>query len=144
MAVLEKMGTPPETIKEITDVSGKIRKMRFRETKLFKSSNLGRAAVAISPDIVDISAPDADDSSNTVGVSVIGNSGTVIRGPLGITGTPSTIRIAGMWKFNDVLLSAAPSTILTPIPVLRFSLPLSSVADFFQTATAIGAVAGLI
>jgi len=143
MAVLEKLN-PPETIQELTDLAGKIRRLRYTETKLLKASDTARAAIALTPDIIDISAPDADDSTKTVGISVIGQSGTVIRGPAGLTTTPGNIRIAGLWKLNDLLLSAAPSTILTPIPVLRFSLPMDAVKNFVQVAKIQTALAGVV
>ena len=147
MAILERLGTKEELDdardQTIRDINGKLRKLRFKETKLIKTPS-GRAAVMVSPDIIDLSAPSKDDDSSTVGVSVIGGSGTVIRGPIGITGVPSDIRIAGMWKFNDVLLSAAPSTILTPIPVLRFVLPFGNIQEFAKVATQLGALGGVI
>lgn len=136
--VLDKLAAQ-ESI-SITDVAGQIRQLRFTECKLIKASNTGKAAIMISPDIIDISAPDRDDAGKTVGVSVVGNSGTVIRGPIGITGVPSDIRISALWKFNDLLLACMPSTIMTPIPVLRFSLPLGSVNAFIQATAAITAL----
>ena len=128
---------------ETPDISSKIRKLRFVECKLLKASNTAKAAIMLSPEIIDISAPDSDNGANTVGISVIGGTGTVgtvIRGPLGLTAMPSKVRIGAMWRLNDVLLSGAPSTIMTPIPVLRFSLPLENVASLVQTITTIAAV----
>ncbi len=144
MAVLDKLRTSKEEQERtIKDVAGSMRKLRYTETKLLKASPSGRAAIMISPDIVDISAPDTDDAKSTVGISVIGKSGTVIRGPVGFTSNPGELRIAGMWTFNDLLLSGAPSTILTPISVLRFSLPLADVQELLTTTMAIGALAVL-
>lgn len=144
MAVLERLKTSKEEQEaSLKDLAGRMRKLRYTETKLFKASPTGRAAIMISPDIVDISAPDADNSKSTVGISVIGKSGTVVRGPVGFTANPGEIRIAGMWTLNDVLLSCAPSTILTPVPVLRFSLPLANVQELVTTTLAIGALAAL-
>ncbi len=136
--VLDKLAAQ-DSIK-IRDIAGQIRELRFTECKLIKASNTGKAAIMISPDIIDISAPDRDDSNKTVGISVVGNSGTVIRGPVGFAGVPSDIRISALWKFNDLLLSCMPSTIMTPIPVLRFSLPLGGVNDFIQAMAAITAL----
>jgi len=144
MAVLEKLKTSKdEQNQTMKDLAGKMRKLRYTESKLIKASPSGRAAIMISPDIIDLSAPDTDDAKSTVGISVIGKTGTVLRGPLGLTASPGEIRIAGMWAFNDMLLSAAPSTILTPIPVLRFSLPLGDVQELLTTTIAIGALAAL-
>jgi hypothetical protein len=145
MAVLEKLETSQEERDQtIRDVASKMRKLRYTETKLLKASATARAAIMLSPDVVDISAPNKDDTNGTVGLSVVGKAGTVIRGPLGLTTTPGEIRIAGMWTMNDMLLSAAPSTILTPIPVLRFSLPMADIQELITTTIAIGALAALV
>jgi len=111
---------------------------RFRRTRILKAARDTPAAIAISPKRIDISAADSYDSAAPQGISVIGGVGTVIRGPLGFTGTPSDIRFAGIWKMNDVMLSAVPSTILTPVPVLRFSLPSESLVQLFQTVNIFG------
>lgn len=145
--ILEKLMESGDVKREsettIRDLNGRLRKLRHKECKLIKASDSGSAAILVSPDMIDISAPDRDDSANTIGVSVVAKSGVVLRGPVGFTGTPSNIRIGGLWKFNDVLLSAAPSTILTPIPVLRFALPMSNLMEFIQVAQVIGATAGV-
>lgn len=142
-STLEKMGTPPKTVEELSDFSSRQRSIPYTQSKLLKASDSARAAVMLSPDKIDISAADKEDSLNTSGVSVIGKIGTVIRGKVGFSGVPSDIRIAGLWKFNDILLSAQPSTIMTPISVLKFSLPLESVKEFITTAISIGAMAGV-
>lgn len=145
MAVLDRLETTKAEM-DITlrDVAGRMRRLRYTETKLFKASPTARAAIMLSPDIIDLSAPNKDDTNGTVGLSVIGRSGTVIRGPVGLTTTPGEIRIAGMWTFNDMLLSGAPSTILTPISVLKFSLPMEDVQELIATTIAIGALAALV
>ena len=43
--------------------------------------------------------------------------------------SPSDIRIAGNWVFNDHLVSTLPSTIVTPMPVLTTSYPIAGVAN---------------
>lgn len=145
MAVLDKLKTTKEERDAtLRDVAGRMRRLRYTETKLFKASPTARAAIMLSPDIIDISAPNKDDTNGTVGLSVIGKTGTVIRGPLGLTTTPGEIRVAGMWTFNDMLLSAAPSTILTPIPVLRFSLPMSDIQELITMTISMGTLAALI
>ena len=141
MAILEKLKRSPEEQEAyLEDFSGKMRKLRYVETRLLKASPTARAAIMLAPDIIDISAPDRDDAKNTIGVSVIGRTGVVLRGPVGMTGLPNEIRIGGMWVFNNVLLSGAPSTILTPISVLKFSLPLAEVQEMASTAIALGAI----
>ena len=116
---------------------------RSRVTKIIKAGTGRSAAIAVSPEIIDLSAPGAPDE-DPIGVSVVGGSGTVLRGPVGFTNTPGEIRIAGFWVLNDLLLSAAPSTVITPIPVMRFSPPLESVAKHIASAAVIAAMVGII
>ena len=50
----------------------------------------------------------------------INDTKTTISGPIHFASDPNEIQIAGFWKFNDELLTCLPSTLYTPIPVLRF------------------------
>lgn len=116
---------------------------RSRKTKLIKAASGASAAIAVTPELIDLSAPGSPDE-DPIGISVVGGTGTVIRGPVGFTNRPGEIRIAGFWVLNDLLLSAAPSTIITPIPVMRFSPPLESVAKYMTNAAVIAALGGII
>lgn len=51
---------------------------------------------------------------------IISDYGTIIKGKTHLADTPSNIRINGFWVFNDDLLTTLPSTIYTPIPVLKY------------------------
>lgn len=53
---------------------------------------------------------------------------------------PSDIRIAGMWTFNDSIVSTLPSTIVTPIPVLSSSQPISGVANITSMVAQLSAL----
>jgi len=53
---------------------------------------------------------------------------------------PSDIRIGGMWTFNDAIVSTLPSTIVTPIPVLSSSQPLSGVANITSMVAQLSAL----
>lgn len=114
---------------------------RYSRTKLIKAGTGSAATIAIAPEVIDISAP-ANENGDPTGISVIAGKGVVIRGPVGFTENPSSIKIAGMWRLNDLLLSSAPSTLLTPIPVLIFSPPLASVGEFIKSTAAIAAITG--
>ena len=116
---------------------------RSRQTKLIKASSGRSAAIAVTPNLIDISAPETDRGQPN-GVSVVGSAGTVLRGPVGFTNSPGGIRINGMWKMNDLLLSAAPSTIMTPIPVLLFSPPMESIAKYMASTDVIAAMVGIL
>ena len=66
------------------------------------------------------------DSSGEYGVMVSDLYGTSIAGPLSILASPDQIRIAGLWKVNPLVITSLPSTLYTPIPWLRQSIPSSS------------------
>jgi hypothetical protein len=146
MAVLENLeerARSAETEDQLA-VLVKIRnRPRGRRTRLLKGGSGATGCVAIGTNIVDISTPEAEDAE-PLGVSVVGGTGTVLRGPVGFTNSPSSIRIAGLWVLNDLLLSAAPSTIMTPIPVMQFSPPLEAVALYVKTTAVVAAMAGLL
>lgn len=146
MAILDKIESSvrSENQEEQLEQMVKLRnRPRSRTTKLIKAASGRTATVAISPEIIDLSAPDSSDGE-PIGISVVGGAGTVLRGPVSFTNSPSEIRIAGLWVLNDLLLSATPSTIMTPIPVLRFSPPLESVASYAKNAAVIAAMSGII
>jgi hypothetical protein len=71
--------------------------------------------------------------------------GNVITGPTSFSAQPHEIRMSGIMTFHPLLLSGFPSTIVTPIPTLQWSLPTGSmlapiVKDAALIATLLGAV----
>ena len=137
---IQKDATSGSTDSKLEDMV-RIRNRPLQARKLIKAASGATAAIAVAPNFIDISAPTGPDGQPT-GLSVIGSVGTVIRGRLGLTASPGEIRIGGLWVLNDFLLSAAPSTIMTPIPVLRFSPPLEEVALHMTNLTVIAALLG--
>lgn len=66
--------------------------------------------------------------------------GVIVKGRTAFTGMPSDIQIGGLWKFNNQLLSTIPSTIMSPVSVLDFQLPMKNLFQFFRRlATDLGA-----
>ncbi len=145
MSALEKITKGGDEEREAKmERLGKLRnRPRSRQTKLIKASSGRSAAIAVTPSLIDISAPDTDKGA-PMGISVVAGAGTVLRGSVGFTGSPGEIRINGMWKMNNLLLSAAPSTIMTPIPTLLFSPPMESIAKHMASAAVIAAIVGVL
>tara|TARA_R110002126_G_scaffold183202_7_gene331763 strand:+ start:386 stop:847 length:462 start_codon:yes stop_codon:yes gene_type:complete len=112
-----------------------------RKTKILRAGKDTKACIAISPNLIDLSAPKGVDNE-PIGISVVGGEGIIIRGRVGLTASPGEIRIGGLWVMNDLLLSATPSTIVTPIPVMRFSPPLESIAKLAASFAIIGVLIG--
>jgi predicted nucleic acid-binding protein len=63
-------------------------------------------------------------SSHYKNAVVVNEYKTTIVGPIHLSPNPSEIQISGYWKFNDEILTCLPSTLYTPIPVLKFREPL--------------------
>ena len=90
--------------------------------KVWKSSLTAKAGMSISDDTATMQGS----KDNYI---VMNGDGTYHGGKHSFICAPSDIRIGGMWVFNDQLVSTLPSTIITPLPVLKQSYPLSGVAN---------------
>lgn len=103
-----------------------------------------------------LAAPDApivevdDDGASMRGSSNNGfysyrEFGNIITGPTSFSAQPHEIKMSGIMNFHPLLLSGFPSTIVTPIPTLQWSLPTGSmlgpiVKDIALIGTLIGAL----
>lgn len=68
-------------------------------------------------------------AAGEMSISTHKTGGNFIVGPLSITSPFTNIRFnSGMFKFNSLLLSTMPSTIITPIPVFEFDPPFKSIS----------------
>lgn len=76
-------------------------------------------------------------------VTISKNEGVSIMGHLAIQAMPDEIRLAGLWKLNPLILTALPSTLYTPIPVLKQSVPKPSKTLSQGIASAAALIAGL-
>jgi hypothetical protein len=65
------------------------------------------------------------DPTGTISIMVAKDFGIGIQGPLSLLQNPEEIRVAGLWKVNPLVITALPSTLYTPIPWLRPSIPTS-------------------
>lgn len=90
--------------------------------KIWKSSLSSSAGMSVSEDAATIQSS----KSNFI---VLTSDGTYHGGKHSFICAPSDIRIGGMWTLNDNILSTIPSTIVTPIPALSNSQPISGVAN---------------
>ena len=144
MPVLDKIesevraGSQDEQLEEMLKIKNR---PRSKTTKVIKAGTGRTAAIAVSPNLIDLSAPESADGE-PIGISIVGGAGTVVRGPVGFTNRPGEIRIAGFWVLNDLLLSAIPSTIITPIPTMRFSPPLEAIAKYATNTAVLAAMLG--
>lgn len=106
-----------------------------------------------------LDAPDApivevnDDSASIRGNSNYGfftfrqGGGNIIKGPLSIATDPHQIRVAGITTLNPLLTTCFPSTIVTPMPTLMWSLPSAAaikpvLKDVIMMGTVLSALGG--
>ena len=61
--------------------------------------------------------------TNFINGIAVGEVGSVVSGPMHFLNNPSDISFNSFWRFNDELLTTLPSSIYTPIPVLRYRAP---------------------
>lgn len=57
-----------------------------------------------------------------VGICVNQN-GIIIKGKMHLGADMQDIRLNGFWTFNTELLTCLPSTVYTPVPVLKYNTP---------------------
>lgn len=58
-------------------------------------------------------------------VTVTREGGNYIQGPVSFSSPVSNIKVAGVFRFNSLLSTGIPSTMITPIPVLKLDLPIA-------------------
>jgi len=69
------------------------------------------------------------------GVAAYKDGRVVIAGKeLSLSMQPDKITIGGMWKLNPQLMTCLPSTTVTPIPVLMFTVPYLDKVKGIQSA----------
>lgn len=96
--------------------------------------------------LLDTTADAITMSAGDMSISTSAKNGNFIQGPLSITGPFTNIRFnSGLYKFNSLLLSTMPSTIITPIPVFEMDLPVKNLAMMVSvSAMILSAASGAI
>lgn len=56
------------------------------------------------------------------------DAGNFIQGPVSFSSAIENIKVGGIFRFNPMLSTGIPSSMVTPIPVLKLDLPLSNIA----------------
>lgn len=79
-------------------------------------------------------------SSGQMGISTHEDSGNYIMGPTSFSSPPSSVRMGGIYKFNPLTMSGLPSTVITPIPVFKFDLPIKNISVIAKIASLAGSI----
>lgn len=60
--------------------------------------------------------------------------GNFINGPLSISSGIGNIKVGGIFRFNSMLSTGIPSTMITPIPVLKLDIPIGNLGSMAKVA----------
>lgn len=111
--------------------------------KLIKAGPGRSATIAVMPGVIDLSVPPTI-GEEPVGLSVIDGAGTVVRGPLAIIGSPSDIKVSGIFEMNDLLLIGPPPVPgAPPIPVFVPSIPYRGLSEMMRLPAMLAMFGGL-
>ena len=97
-------------------------------TKVLKDSVNGNSALIIEPENAII-------ASGANSVVCTSDAGNFINGPLSISSSFTSIRMGGIYKFNSLMASTMPSTVITPIPTLEIDLPVKETAGYMAVTS---------
>ena len=73
-------------------------------------------------------------------VSVDNEGGTFINGPISVSAPIHNWRTGAIFKFNDLLQTGMPSTMITPIPTLVIDPPIRNIASMAAIAAMVASV----
>ena len=62
------------------------------------------------------------------------DAGNFIQGPTSFSSAIENIKVGGIFRFNPMLSTGIPSTMVTPMPVLTIDLPIGNIAIASQIA----------
>lgn len=143
------------TLKVVRESDGKpIRPNRTTQKKiengkLFEQPNTKVLKTLSAPDAPIIEVNDEEASirgSSGYGFFSSRQFGNILKGPVSFSAQPHEVRIGGLMTLHPLLTSGFPSTIVTPIPTLQWSLPTASMLgpiakDVALISTLVGVIA---
>lgn len=68
-------------------------------------------------------------------ITTTNDAGNFIHGPVSFSSSIENIKVGGIFRFNPMLSTGIPSTMVTPMPVLTIDLPLSNIATISKIAS---------
>lgn len=67
-------------------------------------------------------------------ITTTNDAGNFIQGPTSFSSSIENIKVGSIFRFNPMLSTGIPSTMVTPIPVLTIDLPLKNIATISKIA----------
>ena len=80
-------------------------------------------------------------TSGPISVKADKEDGIFLYGPVAFTSGVESIKFAGIFKFNPMIMTGMPSTIMTPIPTLTIDMPVSGLKFAADFAAILGGMA---
>ncbi len=68
-------------------------------------------------------------------ITTTNDSGNYIQGPVSFSSSIENVKFGGIFRFNPMLSTGIPSTMVTPLPVLTIDLPLGNIPTLGKIAT---------
>lgn len=75
-------------------------------------------------------------------MSTTRDAGNFINGPLSISSSIDSIKVGGIFRFNPMLSTCIPSTMVTPMPTLTIDLPVSNIGSMMKIASLAASLIG--
>lgn len=101
--------------------------------KVIKTGTDSAAAVIAAENYSQIIA-----GSNSIGTDTEG--GNFILGPVSFSSQIDSIKVGGIFRFNPILASGLPSTMITPISTLTMDPPIKNLGSMSAIAAMISSV----
>lgn len=74
-------------------------------------------------------------ASGANSITTTSDGGNFIQGPLSISSNINNIKVGGIFRFNTMLSTGIPSTMITPVPVLKLDIPTGNLTSMAKIAT---------
>lgn len=122
----------------------------INQSKAFEQPRAKVLKTLPAPDAPIVEVNDQEASirgSSTSGFHSSREFGNIVKGPISFSAQPHEMRVGGIMTFHPLLMSGFPSTMVTPIPTFRWSLPTGSMLgpiakDIALMSTLLGIGAG--
>ena len=68
-------------------------------------------------------------------ITTTNDAGNFIQGPTSFSSSIENIKVAGIFRFNPMLSTGIPSSMVTPMPVLMIDLPIGNIGTMSKIAS---------
>ena len=102
--------------------AGSLLDRRYKNIKCFTATDESQSGLIIGEEYMELTAV-GDGTTQPRGLGVHAGHGTVVRGPISLTGGFSDVRISAAWSLNPMLMTTVPSTAASPMATMVLDIP---------------------